>query len=384
MPYKIIKYSPEFKDQVLRLQRQMWGPYDKRNAAYFDWKYEQNPYLESPLIYLALDGDELVGMRGLFGSKWRLGSAEAVIPCNSDTIIAPDHRKYGVLGKITEFLLEEMAEQGYPCVVNTSAGPATHIHGLMTGWRCIGGFEIYSRTASRPGGLRVIRSYLLKQPKLANAVRRLVLAPVYRQLSDGAEYSNSLFRVLSGNVGRVGMERGGTISCEQMARPAEMAELVERCSDGQRIRHVRDQHYFAWRFRNPMSNYCFLYLADQKLEGFMVLQAGKSQLLTEVHIVDWEATNPGVRQALLDAALKLGKSIELSTWAVSFPEADKALLRAAAFRPHGNSDNVPRTGPGFLVRKIGDTERPADSILNDQAFRDIESWDLRMIDTDSL
>ena len=73
MSYEIVKYTPEFKGQVVELQKHLWGADVALNAAYLEWKYEQNPYEDTPLIHLALCGGEVVGMIGRFGGRWQIG-----------------------------------------------------------------------------------------------------------------------------------------------------------------------------------------------------------------------------------------------------------------------------------------------------------------------
>jgi hypothetical protein len=51
-----------------------------------------------------------------------------------------------------------------------------------------------------------------------------------------------------------------------------MAELVARRPWDGRIRHLRDAEYFAWRFRDPLHDYRFLYWDDGGLRGYPVLQ----------------------------------------------------------------------------------------------------------------
>ena len=90
MNYEIVKYHPEFKRQVVELQRHLWGPDVALNAAYLEWKYERNPYLDGPHIYLALCGGLVVGMRGWFGCKWQIGYPSQTFPglCGGDGLEA--------------------------------------------------------------------------------------------------------------------------------------------------------------------------------------------------------------------------------------------------------------------------------------------------------
>ena len=52
--YEIIRYRPEFRDQVIELQKHLWSGDTAFNSAYFRWKYETNPYADDIPIYLAV------------------------------------------------------------------------------------------------------------------------------------------------------------------------------------------------------------------------------------------------------------------------------------------------------------------------------------------
>jgi hypothetical protein len=378
MDYEIVTYTEEFKDQVLKLQRERWGPSEKLAAAVFEWKYEQNPYLDHPLLYLALHGTEVIGMRALFGAKWQLGSTaqEMIAPSCADTMVFPAHRAHGVFGKITRFMLADLAERGYPCAPNLSAQPATHIQSLMMGWRYVGAFERLARAAPQPSKLERIRRYVPQRPKLAAVVRQVVNSVRRHVVAKPALWTDSFRSVKT--------ESGGQVSVERTAMPSEMAGLVARSSRDGRIRHVRDAQYFSWRYRNPKATYQFLFWRQHGiLEGYMVLQVGGVLKQGPLFIVDWEAANDRVRRELFDVVLELGRSSELTTWTVSLPEEAKSMLRAAAFKPVDTAENLARTGPGFLVRILDRSHPIADPASSTLSLMDIRSWDLRMIDSET-
>ena len=75
------------------LGKHLWGSDSSRNAAYLDWKYRNNPNLrrELPLIFMALHGDRLVGMRGVHAVRLEAdGTQELTVPCFGDTVIDPE------------------------------------------------------------------------------------------------------------------------------------------------------------------------------------------------------------------------------------------------------------------------------------------------------
>ena len=85
-----------------------------------------------------------------------------------------------------------------------------------------------------------------------------------------------------------------------------MADLVARQAYDGRIRHVRDARYLAWRFQNPLHEYRFLLAGGDRLHGYLVLQAYRLSRHGAANIVDWEASDPAVRRALLHAAVEWG------------------------------------------------------------------------------
>src|SRR5687767_6339979 len=77
---RIETYRPEHKRSVAKLQTRLWSSDTALNTRYLEWKYERNPYVREPLIYLALAGDEVVGMRGFHGARLEAGSPSQSFP----------------------------------------------------------------------------------------------------------------------------------------------------------------------------------------------------------------------------------------------------------------------------------------------------------------
>ena len=61
---KIIKYSSANKKELLKLLNQTWRELDKNEIKKrFEWRYEKNPYQVEPFVYIAVDGNRVVGCR---------------------------------------------------------------------------------------------------------------------------------------------------------------------------------------------------------------------------------------------------------------------------------------------------------------------------------
>ena len=167
------------------------------------------------------------------------------------------------------------------------------------------------------------------------------------------------------------------VSLAREPRPREMAELVARLPWDGRIRHVRDAAFFAWRFRNPLSEYRFLYAGDGLLKGYLVLQRYLFDRFDRgwVSIADWEAEDDSVRAALLDAALDAGRFRLIQTWTAGASDPVRVLLREHGFQDQAVGGIATRND-GLLVRRLGGQ---GNWILGGRDLLDIASWDLRML-----
>src|SRR3990170_2815294 len=108
--YTFELYRPDLQRQVAELQKAYWGSSIKLNTAYLEWKYSCNPYTSGPLLYVAMRGSRLVGMRGIFGTSWEVGPRPetVVLPCTADTVIEPNFRGRGLYRDFSEFMMADL------------------------------------------------------------------------------------------------------------------------------------------------------------------------------------------------------------------------------------------------------------------------------------
>lgn len=136
--YKIVKYSPDLRDQIIELQKYLWSRNLSRNAAYLEWKYDHNPYLDTTLIYGILCAGELVGMVGVWGAKWQIGDPRQIWlgPCIGDLVIHPDHRNRGLYPELMTSVLDDLSDSDFTYVFDFGGGWVA-LPMLMRGWRSI-------------------------------------------------------------------------------------------------------------------------------------------------------------------------------------------------------------------------------------------------------
>ncbi len=375
--YAIEPYRPELLQQVVRLESPFWGSSAARGAAFFDWKYQRNPYTPEPLFYVALREGRVVGARGMFGSCWEVdGSGEPVVlPVAADLMIDPAHRDSDLFLAINDFSRADLERRGYTHLLNTSSSTANAIASVVTmGWRAVDAVGELARR--KPAAARAARL-------LSNASRpalgRRVMALARR--ARGA-LRIAAFRSLDRNTRREPAELGYPISVTREPRVEAMAGLVEQIGSDGRIRHVRDAAYFNWKFDNPLADYRFLYWGERDLEGYLVLQYQRT--MSQVNILDWEARDPNVRLGLLLAAVKWGGFWNLHVWSGTLGDADRAVLREAGFSPSAFARLTARHGGNLLMRPVGSAAEDESWCLRGRRIDRADEWDLRMLYSDMV
>jgi GNAT superfamily N-acetyltransferase len=382
--YRIVPYRPEYKAQVIEFQKDLWSPNAELNEAYLDWKHLRNPYVSEPLIYLALCGNNVVGMRGFFAARWQFGSSREtlVIPCAADMLIAPDHRNRSLMTLIMKAALKDLAQKGHTYAFSMSAGSMTLVSQMAMGWRSIGSLQPKQRIVPARQSFPGVRTLLRKSPRVVS-VYRWLRRPGQTAASDAARQSPANhFDVFDSRSDQRSHRVGTHVSIQKAPRPADMAELVARLEDDGRIRHVEDEPYFAWRFQNPRSRYRFLFWDDGRLEGYLVLQATPLPWMPHINLVAWEATTERACADLLQTAIELVGRETLFTWSATLGESEQLILDAAGFtRVVQTITQHPAT---VLVRSIRDEMLDQKWLVGGRRLLDLGSWDLRMIYSDGF
>ncbi len=363
MAYEIVPYAPELDPQIVQLQTHLWSGDPGRNAAYLRWKYADNPFLDETLIQLALFEGRVVAMRGMFGALWQIDDTATrhLLPHADDFVVAPEHRNRGVASHLMKASLADAVARGFPFAVALSASPVTFISSLAAGWRSAGSYQsVWRSTAESP-----------RLERLRDRLRRVRWYGRFNALRPSGPF-NRLDRAAS----RVAK----AVSLSREPRPQEMAALVARLPWDGRIRHVRDANYFAWRFRNPLHDYRFLFWDDGGLRGYLVLQRYLSDRADQgcVNIADWEASDEEVQAGLLETALRCGRFSRTQTWTVSLRDPVRALLGDHSFQSP-EPGGVRTRSSGLLVRRLGDAPANERWALGSRDPLNIADWDLRML-----
>ena len=368
--YRIVPYRPELKSAVAEFQTGLWSSDPGQNRRYLEWKYEENPCGNAGRIYLALDEEEIVGMRGFYPSRWEIGQPPRRVPLlvADDLLISERHRNQGLVGEIMNAARDDLRGLGERHVINLSGGTITVLESLANGWRTAG----MLRPMLRQPASRFFRPELGRQFARFTHVLRI----------DGRRQMNrpSPFSRLDRTPTPYRSEPGVAVEIDSRPRIGPMIDLIERTRVSGRLRHVRDEAYLTWRYQNPFREYRFLYSGNAALDGFLVLRRRTDRVpaLREVSIVDLEAVNERIAYALLDTAAHAGSFEELAIWASTLSEPSVNQLQTLGFRPQKAQLTASAT-PYLLVWSLEDSERDDRWHLEGIDLLDLSSWDLRTI-----
>ena len=391
--YQFEALDPESLDEIVPLILQLGGSPRSAHVGYLTWKYVNNPYLTDPMIYVVRSEGRVVGMRGMFGTSWAVpGMGEPqVLPCSTDTMIAPEHRSKSLFTDLTDFALAGLVDRGYRYVINMGATPANHIASILNlGWLKVGSYEPVVRSTRAVGApgrreatpktaspLDPLVSRLKRSKWLKNAVRDSRTA---RRNTFGV----SPFVELDQHQERRGADN--SLEITSAPRPQTMARVAAHFDNPGRIHHVRDETYFAWRFANPLArdrwfagrvHRRFFFLRGGSGESYAVFQGAPGR--PELRLVDW-AGDVATFAELLKTAIALIEPSLLSTWSATLPGVIKTHLAQSGFV---TDQRTPQARWQGLLIKALDSAPGAEPALGKQPLLDVNNWDLRMIQSDA-
>jgi GNAT superfamily N-acetyltransferase len=363
--FRVIPYQDGYRDRVIDLRRHAYTAELTTAPQYFAWKYEQNPYIREPLLFLVVDeNDAVAGMRGFYGTCWQRGGQRMVMPCADDFAIAHEHRNIGLMTQIMRTALPALAERGYSHVVNTSGGSMTVLHSIANGWVSVGAREPVARLRGQERRRRAMRDRVRGRRLLWRLGRRDASVrdgdPRCFERMDSVDSKRSAY--------------GGMLCAAAVPRPRAMADLIARLPDDGSVRHLRDAGFFEWRFRNPAKEYRFVFHErNDGIDGYLAVSRNQGFRSPQVafHVADWEGTTAEIKRELLATALGWGRFAEIGAWTAALSDDDRASMTHAGFGPV-DPDLRARGMPCVLVKPLDGS--PA-------AAAKETPWDVRLIDS---
>ena len=376
--YEIVPYEPAYHDQVMRLQRHLWGPDLALNAAYFDWKFVQNPYQGDVIAPLVLHNGEVVGMRALMGAQWQWGHAGDRHPvlCAGDLVVAPEHRGNNLFRPIMAAAIEDLRQRGHQLLFNFSASPFTCLASLRSGWRLVAPYQMLRWHNPRRATAQRVRDGLNRLPLVWRMAHRRL--PVLEPDPGKAVEKLSVSLDRSARARELGLAIGAAPSAAVMGA---MAARRSAADDG--FHHVKDAPFYRWRFANPLSRYFFLHAGGAEPSGYVVLRTDRGGRGRDAAIVDWEADDAQIFGAMVAAVCDARLFDTISIWSATLADNARAGLSDLGFRavaPPGSK----KFTPGPLVYALQGSGEEAAFTLDNRSLLEPAAWDLRMIFSDEF
>lgn len=339
------KYKNEDKEQVLNLLgNALWHFPQEERVAYFDWKYEQNPYTDSPLGFVCLDGEKIIAFRGYMLQPLSIAGKIYYNAALADTVTDSSYRRMGLFSRITKFSLEELEKDPQIFVsTNSSSGGPTLNGYLKLGWIPL-----------------TERGHLFS----------FTWRSLFPKHQNSSNYSYT--------------KRNTQVVLTTECRATEIGNLALSKNPMNLISVYTDEKYVGWRYANPNAKYFFAYFyQDEKLKAYIVL---KKIAERKYDIVDYQCEEKRMLKTLLSKTHRWLNPMYILNWIVNhndiktkehsmgFVNLDFILNRISKFKT-----------PPFLIRTTKTFQNEQDWTIDGKVdMKNIANWNLNKVVADEI
>lgn len=356
--YEIRSYHPDFKTQIINLERFLWGENVKENIAYFDWKYEKNPYSKEIIGTVGLYKGRVVSFNGFPVSKWFLGGRKKFFYTisSSDSCVHVNHRRKGLHTAMVSFINQKYKESKIKVMTGFSGNFASTASKLKLGW------------------VPIVKRRYLQRYNYWGFVKRNIFKKLNIKLTN------------TQNI----LGKYGKIEVTQKVNSIAMANLKEKIPINKNIIYLcQDLDFFEWRFLNPKVNYIFYYAWNgSKLEGYLVMKYSKK--IMSAKIIDYAYIDIRVFQEILYFIINqrcfsllfildinLDEDLVKALYNFGLHQRD-LIARLVTKKRKINKDRY------FLLKPLKDEKQEDYWYINNLDIRKIENWKLTEICSDDV
>jgi len=346
--YRIIKYSPEYKESLLELLKTMWKDLNESEIKeQFKWRYERNPYHQSPYIYLAVIDEKVVGFRAFVLHLFTLKKSIYQVFSPTDAIVNPDYRRKGIFSALNEFFLKDLAETGLEnaLIVNLSSNKYSTPGYLKQDWQVTDGIRYY---AYRISLLNIIKRALFN--KQSQFFTRNLLKP----------------------------KDGVIIEITQSLYAKELSDFVANNRVKNRLNNLRDEAYYNWRYSHKQGVYYIVYYrVNGELKGFVII---KRLTRFQYSLEEYLAIDRKTYSSLLKDVSKILSVPVLRTWILS--PYDRLIFSSCSFikEPLLLLRILRKHRLPILVRPVVMSVKEDDFLIDGIDTRKINNWQLYLAD----
>lgn len=257
---------------------------DKENTDFWDWEFRDN-YAGKADLFLALDGDQVVGHYAVCPSRILVNGEVKTGSIVVDVMTHPDYRFQGMFTKLGRYSLEKAGEDGidfsYGFPIRKTVMPGH----LKVGWKVAFPLPVYVFPVSFP---RIIQKFVrLKWLSYLLGVLPQLVYGILIQIKSCRASKNIKIR-----------------EAKQFDDTEELRKFVERTKKQHRIMQCRDYSFLKWRYNeNRYRDYkiFFAYNAADEMIGYVVLRKTEIfglQCITIIDIQTLECDRKAIRALL--------------------------------------------------------------------------------------
>jgi len=240
--YEIRTYHPDFKTQIIDLERLLWGEDARKNKAYFEWKFENSPYSGEMIGTIGLYKGKVISFNGISILKWFLGDKKEFFYTIGSTgsCVHVDHRRKGLHTTMVSFINKKYKKSKFKVMTGFSGNLASIASGLKAGW------------------VPFAKRKYLRRYNYWEFMKREFL---------------KIFNTKPTKIQNI-FGKYGNIEVTQNVNPIAMANLKEKIPMNKNLIYLcQDLSFLQWRFLNPRVKYIFYYIwNNDKLNGYIVIK----------------------------------------------------------------------------------------------------------------
>ncbi|WP_277552619.1 GNAT family N-acetyltransferase [Halobaculum limi] len=358
-------FEPADRGGFLDLYEDVWGT--RKDAAWFDWRFGDNPYVDDvPGVVVEQDG-AIVGAEPCLVFRLAAGEETVLAYQPADWMVHSEYRRQGLFSRMTEALLERYDENGPDLYFNFPSEAI--LPGLESfGWQVLGRMPAYYRIQDA--------SALVGATSASGATATLQRALGYT----GSPLLKGFLSLRNGSAAD-----SWTVSRHEQIPVETLIELYQR-SVPEQIHVRRDAAFYGWRFENPRWE-TTTYVADRDGDAVAaVVVARESGDLEKVSVLDVLPVDGSAPEesyeALLSAVVSDASDVDvIKCGAETMPES---VLRGLGFRADDTFplSYVSKSTTSVVRPASGDVEAAGTWELAGQDVTDPESWRIQLGDQD--
>lgn len=284
----ISTYSSSERIEVINLLRFHWKKESFKDAErFFHWRYEKNPYYPTPLIVIAKEQSDIIGVRPFVVQRFKLKNLHPLVASGADAYIRPDSRGLGIFHAMNEYSKHLMHQANIQLSLNISSNKITFKANKKAGWCSLGRRKIW---------------YKLKFWGQGN--EKTLKKGIASQMDTDLEI------VFNNHI------------------PHYEISLLWEEFFNDKLQNRRDQDYYKWRFSDS-EKYAFtgIYSKDKLLAYLILKNIGKGQVL----IVEHFASSGSLLKFMVLHAMKKSNSNFARILDYCFDEKETEVIRNAGF-----------------------------------------------------